>query len=50
MIFVTPASGERLHLALNSDTPCCSRTFHTQDEFLAFAEEERFRNLAEGWS
>ncbi len=42
--------GLQLHLALNGDTPSCSRTFQTQDELLAWAEEERVRTLAEGWS
>ncbi len=37
-------------LALNGDTPYCSRIFHTQDEWLAWAEEERVQNVAEGWS
>ncbi len=35
-------------LALNGDRPYCSRTFHTQDELLAWAEEQRVWNLAEG--
>ncbi len=38
---------QELHLALNGDTPYCSRTFHTQDELLAWAEEERVQTLAE---
>ncbi len=42
--------GLELHLALNGDRPYCSRTFQTQDELLAWAEEERVQNLAEGWS
>ena len=28
----------------------CSRIFQAQDELLGWAEEERLRNLAEGWS
>ena len=40
--------GLQLHLALNGDTPYCSRTFHTQDELLAWAEEQRVQNVAEG--
>ena len=39
-----------LYLALNGDTPYCSRIFHTQDGLLAWAEEQRVQNLAEGWS
>ena len=35
---------------LNGDRPYCSRTFHTQDELLAWAEEQRVQTLAEGWS
>ena len=42
--------GLQLHLALNSDTPYCSRIFQTQNELLAWAEEERIQNLAESWS
>ncbi len=42
--------GLQLHLALNGDTPYCSRTFQAQDELLAWAEEERVQTLAEGWS
>ncbi len=42
--------GLDLHLALNTETPSCSRIFQTQDELLAWAEEERVQNLAEGWS
>ncbi len=42
--------GLDLHLALNGDRPYCSRTFHAQDELLAWAEEERVRTFAEGWS
>ena len=43
--------GLQLHLALNGDTPpYCSRIFHTQDELLAWAEEQRVQTLAEGWS
>ena len=42
--------GLQLHLALNGHTPYCSRTFQTQDELLAWAEEERVGTLAEGWS
>ncbi len=42
--------GLELHLALNGDTPYFSRTFHTPDELLAWAEEERVQTLAEGWS
>ena len=42
--------GLQIHLALNTDTPYCSRTFHTQDELLAWAEEQRVQNLAAGWS
>ena len=40
--------GLERHLALNGDTPYCSRTFHTQDELLAWAEEQRVQTLAEG--
>ncbi len=36
--------GLGLHLALNGDTPYGSRTFHTQDELLGWAEEQRVRN------
>ena len=36
--------GLDLHLALNGDTPYCSRTFHTQDELLAWAEEAVLRS------
>ena len=42
--------GLQLHLALNGDTPYCSRTFHTQDELLAWAEKQRVQTLAAGWS
>ncbi len=42
--------GLQLHLALNSDTPYCSRIFQTQDELLAWAEDQRVWNLAGGWS
>ena len=42
--------GLQLHLALNGDTPSCSRTFQAQDEWLAWAEEQRVQTLAEGWS
>ena len=42
--------GLELHLALNSDTPYFSHIFHTPDELLAWAEEQRVQNLAEGWS
>ena len=42
--------GLEVHLASNGDTHYCSRTFHTQDELLAWAEEERVRTLAEGWN
>ncbi len=42
--------GLEVHLALNGDRPYCSRTFHTQDELLAWAEEQRVQTLAEGWS
>ena len=38
----------QLHLALNGDTPYCSRTFQTQDEWLAWAEEERVQSLGSG--
>ena len=47
--------GRQLHLALNGDTPYCSRTFQTQDEWLAARPEltgigswknEQRRNLA----
>ncbi len=38
--------GLQVHLALNGDTPYCSRTFHTQDELLAWAEDERVQTLA----
>ncbi len=31
--------GLELHLALNGDTPYCSRTFQRQDELLAWAKE-----------
>ena len=41
--------GLQLHMAFNTDTPYCSRTFQAQDELLAWAEEERAQNLAEGW-
>ena len=41
--------GLPLHLALNGDTPYCSQTFQAQDELLAWAEEERVQNPAEGW-
>ena len=37
--------GPELHLALNGDTPYCSLTFHTQDELLAWAEEQRVQNV-----
>ena len=37
-----------VHLVFNGDTPYCSRTFHTQDELLAWAEEQRVQTLAEG--
>ena len=37
-----------LHLALNGDTPYFSRIFHTPDELLAWAEEERVQNLGSG--
>ncbi len=40
--------GLEVHLAFNGDRPYCSRTFHTQDELLAWAEEQRVWNLAEG--
>ncbi len=39
-----------LHLAVNGDSPYFSRIFHTPDELLAWAEDERVQNLAEGWS
>ena len=42
--------GLQVHLALNGDTPYCSRTFHAQDELLAWAEEQRVQNVPEGWS
>ncbi len=42
--------GLEVHLAFNGDRPYCSRTFQTQDELLAWAEELRVWNLAEGWS
>ncbi len=42
--------GLEVHLALDGDTPYCSRTFQAQDELLAWAEEQRVWNLAEGWS
>ncbi len=41
--------GLQLHLALNGDTPYCSLTVQAQGELLAWAEEERLRNLAAGW-
>ncbi len=41
--------GLQVHLAINGDTPYCSRTFRTQDELLAWAEEERVQTLADGW-
>ncbi len=40
--------GLELHLALNGDRPYCSRTFQTQDELLAWAEEQRVRNHVRG--
>ena len=43
-----PRKDEELHLALNGDRPYCSRTFQTQDELLAWAEEQRVQNVAEG--
>ena len=42
--------GLELYLALNGDTPYCSRTFQAQEELLAWAEEERVQTLAKGWS
>ncbi len=42
--------GLEVHLAFNGDRPYCSRTFHTQDELLAWAEEQRVWNLGAGWS
>ncbi len=38
------AHGLQVHLALNGDTPYCSRTFHTQGELLAWAEEAVLRS------
>ncbi len=37
--------GLEVHLALNGDRPYCSRTFQTQEELLAWAEEQRVWNL-----
>ncbi len=39
-----------LYLALNGKEPYFSRLFQTQDELLAWAEEERVQTLAEGWN
>ena len=44
--------GLELHLALNGDRPYCSRTFHTQDDLLAWAEEQRVqkRKIGQSWN
>ena len=42
--------GLQLHLAFDSNEPYFSHTFQDQDELLAWAEEARINNSAEGWS
>ena len=43
-------SGKPGAVHLTTDTPYGGRIVHTQDELLAWAEEERVQTLAEGLS